>query len=114
MTSDEKRRKIAENIRGAAETAELGRYVYLEGTLFGMGIYARSIESLRCGLDALASLIEPETCRFEWSDAERGLVCSNCGETVSSDEPGYAYRVTEETAQCFAHCPLCGAKVVGE
>ena len=112
MTRDEERRIIAKNIRGAAGTSEFGKYVHLEGTLFGMGVYARSVESMRCGLYALASLIEPETCRFEWSDAEHGLVCSNCMEAVSCGESGRAYHVTEETARCFVHCPMCGAKVV--
>lgn len=114
MPTNEERRRIAENIRGAAETAGFGRCVYLEGTLFGMGVYARSIESMRCGLYALADLIEPEperTCRMEYDHMHCDYVCTACGEW--HNVATYDARDADDRIllRPYRYCPNCGARV---
>lgn len=59
MPTDEERRLLADNMRTfdvVGDTA--GRY-WLNGTLFGMDISARSEERIRSGMLHLAAFIEP-------------------------------------------------------
>lgn len=70
MATDDERRKVARRLRGGYDVVSdsHGRF-WLNGTLFGMDITARSEEQIRDGLARLADLIEPSPpCEF-W-DAE--------------------------------------------
>ena len=61
MVSDDERRRIAKVLRGGYDVVsdDFGRF-WLNGTLFGMDIMARSEEGIREGLARLADLIDPE------------------------------------------------------
>ena len=116
MTSDEKRSRIAENVRCAAETSsEEGGYV--KGTLFGMDVYARSVEGMRCGLDALADLIDPKperTCRMEYDPVHCDYVCTACGEWHNTGMYDACDADDMILLRPYRYCPKCGAKVVSE
>lgn len=60
MISDDERREVARRLRGGYDVVSdsHGRF-WLNGTLFGMDITARSEEQIRDGLARLADLIEP-------------------------------------------------------
>lgn len=59
--TDEERREVAERMRGGYDVVSDGHgRFWLNGTLFGMGITARSEEQIRDGLARLADLIEPD------------------------------------------------------
>lgn len=60
MVTDDERRRMAERMRGGYDVVSdvHGRF-WLNGTLFGMDITARSEEQIRDGLSRLADLIEP-------------------------------------------------------
>ena len=60
MTTDSERREVAARLRGGYDVVSdaHGRF-WLNGTLFGMDITARSEERIRDGLARLADLIEP-------------------------------------------------------
>lgn len=103
MATDDERRRLAENLRGGYDvTWNANGLFWLNGTLFGMDICARSEETIRNGLRSLAAFIEPEperTCHMVDNGCE--LCCSECdGRHEYDDEPNY--------------CSNCGAKVVGE
>lgn len=103
--TNEVRRELASRLRSPFDVVKEGRYHHLNGTLFGMGLYANTEIELRIGVSHLADLIEPEperTCRYV--EVTRGgetvWVCSECGGLEPPcDGPKY--------------CIDCGAKVVG-
>lgn len=105
--TDKERRRLAENLRGGYDvTWNANGLFWLNGTLFGMDICARSEEKIRNGLRHLAAFIEPEperTCRnVGGEDGTNGeyydFACSECGFCCDLPDPSY--------------CPSCGAKVV--
>lgn len=59
MTSDDERREVARRLREPFDVLGQGRYVALNGTLFGMQILASDERTLRAGISRLADLIEP-------------------------------------------------------
>ena len=61
MATDDERREVAERLRGGYDVVSdaHGRF-WLNGTLFGMDITARSEEQIRDGLSRLADLIDPD------------------------------------------------------
>ena len=60
--TDDERRRIAKILRGGYDVVsdDFGRF-WLNGTLFGLNIMARSEERIRDGLSRLADLIDPDT-----------------------------------------------------
>lgn len=106
-TNDEKRR-MSGILRGAYDTCDDGYHVWLNGTLFGLDICAKTEEMLRSGFRHIADLIDPgeeRTCFVHdqnyWGDDYSFWTCSECGETIITDyydAPKY--------------CSSCGAKVV--
>lgn len=59
MPTDDERRRVADNMRTFDVVGDAcGRY-WLNGTLFGMDISARSEERIRSGMLHLAAFIEP-------------------------------------------------------
>ena len=61
MATDDERREVAERLRGGYDVvSDSGGRFWLNGTLFGMDITARSEEKIRDGLSRLADLIDPE------------------------------------------------------
>lgn len=112
MPTNEERRNLAQNMRGGYDvTWNSNGLFWLNGTLFGMDICARSEEKIRNGLRHLAAFIDPEpelTCEFKkvsWDDGQCtwGCKCSACG-----------HRFEHETGITWNFCPHCGAKVVDE
>ena len=60
MPTNDVRKMLADNMRCFDVVSDArGRY-WLNGTLFGMDISARSEERIRCGMDRLADFIEPK------------------------------------------------------
>lgn len=61
MATDAERREVARRMRGGYDVVSdaHGRF-WLNGTLFGMDITARSEERIRDGLARLADLINPD------------------------------------------------------
>ena len=61
MMTDDERREVAARLRGGYDVVSdaHGRF-WLNGTLFGMDITARSEERIRDGLARLADLIDPD------------------------------------------------------
>ena len=59
MINDEERREVARRLREQFDVVGQGRYVALNGTLFGMQILASDESTLRAGISRLADLIEP-------------------------------------------------------
>ena len=61
MVTDEERRRVAQNLRGGFDiVGDAGGRFWLNGTLFGLDISARSEERIRCGLRHLAGLIDQD------------------------------------------------------
>ena len=61
MITSEERRRVAQNLRGGFDiVGDAGGRFWLNGTLFGLDISARSEESIRGGLYHLADFIEPD------------------------------------------------------
>lgn len=113
----EERRRLAENLRGGYDvTWNANGLFWLNGTLFGMDICARSEEKIRNGLRHLAAFIEPEpelTCQIV-SDGPNNGHCSECGaEYTYYDSDGIADESSGEPYYYDgAFCKRCGAKVV--
>ncbi len=59
MVGDEVRREVAARLRDPFDVIGQGRYVSLNGTLFGMQLLASSENKLRAGVRRLADLIDP-------------------------------------------------------
>lgn len=60
MPTSEERREVVRNLREPFDVVGQGRYVALNGTLFGMQLLANDEQTLRNGVKHLAYLIEPE------------------------------------------------------
>lgn len=91
MPTDDERREVAARLRGGYDVVSdaHGRF-WLNGTLFGMDITARSEERIRDGLARLADLIEP-------SDRNGELCvhcdyCEYCDLPKCSDQDGYSFK----------------------
>lgn len=60
MPTSEERQEVARRLREPFDVVGQGRYVALNGTLFGMQLLANDEQTLRNGIKHLADLIEPE------------------------------------------------------
>lgn len=60
MPTNEERQEVARNLREPFDVVGQGRYVALNGTLFGMQLLANDEQTLRNGVKHIADLIEPE------------------------------------------------------
>lgn len=60
MATTSTRKELADNMRCFDVVSDAGGRYWLNGTLFGMDISARSEDVIRCGMDRLAGLIEPD------------------------------------------------------
>lgn len=108
LPKDAERREIAAWVRGPFDVVKEGRYYHLNGTLFGMGLYANTENGLRIGMSHLADLIEPEperTCHMEPDETASHAMC---GPAVRCDACGAAV----PAVGTLSYCPNCGAKVV--
>lgn len=77
MPTDDERREVARRLRGPFDVIGQGRYVSLNGTLFGMQLLANSENELRAGARRLADLIEPQTSK-QTNPRESSLSASLC------------------------------------
>lgn len=92
MPTNEERRNLAQNLRGGYDvTWNSNGLFWLNGTLFGMDICARSEEKIRNGLRHLAAFIEPEPER----------ACDRDGLLALAD----LLKTPEQEVDC-AKCPL--------
>ena len=74
MITIEERRRVARALRGGYDVvSDAGGRFWLNGTLFGLDISARSEERIRCGLRHLADLIEPAR-----ESGGRAILCCHC------------------------------------
>lgn len=119
--NNDKRREVAARLRGLAarsqgslEFKRMGDVLATAQEITG----TRGLSSVAHVLERYADLIEPEpdrTCRFVYDEEEREFKCDACGHLVTQHYSSREeYCVTELTAECFVHCPFCGAMVVGE
>lgn len=76
MVTDDDRREVARRLRGPFDVIGQGRYVSLNGTLFGMQLLANSENELRAGVRRLADLIDP---------GEPEGVCGECSHFNASE-----------------------------
>lgn len=59
MVATSTRKELADNMRCFDVVSDAGGRYWLNGTLFGMDISARSEDVIRCGMSRLAAFIEP-------------------------------------------------------
>ena len=101
VPTNEERREVARNLREPFDVVGQGRYVALNGTLFGMQLLANDEQTLRNGVKHIADLIEPEserTCHAVFDDSNwYKWICSECGQPIDRADN---------------YCFSCGAKVV--
>lgn len=76
MPTDTERREVARRLRGPFDVIGQGRYVSLNGTVFGMQLLANSENELRAGVRRLADLIDP---------GEPEGVCGECSHFNASE-----------------------------
>lgn len=130
MPTNEERREVAERLRGGYDVVNDANHYWLNGTLFGLDICARSEERVRDGLRKLAECIEPEperTCRnlSEYQDCDC-FTCSNCGESYEIKRLEYnideyctiddAIRALDyDSCDCDVfYCLNCGSELVDD
>lgn len=103
MINDEKRREVADKMRGydVSEFKESAIVPFLE--CLGHGY-----TNWRGILDELAGLIDRPTCRNEEDSYDRTFLCSACGYEA------YTYSDSDCNPHDFSYCPECGAEVVDE
>lgn len=124
MPTNDERRRLADNMRTFDVVGDARGRIWLNGTLFGMDICARSEETIRNGLRRLAAFVEPEperTCRWvwieSWSDNELGRECDyanwalDCGCWDGWDRELHDFDDFYEPPREWDYCPRCGAKV---
>lgn len=101
MINDEKRREVADKMRGydVSEFKESAIVPFLE--CLGHGY-----TNWRGVLDELADLIDRPTCRNEEDSYDRTFLCSACGYEA------YTYSDSNCNPHDFSYCPECGAEVV--
>lgn len=104
MISDEKRREVADKMRGydVSEFKESAIVPFLE--CLGHGY-----TNWRGILDELADLIDRPTCQMvectiDHGSRSWGMRCTECGKEFEHMKPGFGWRF----------CPSCGADVVDE
>ena len=73
MPTDDERRRLADNMRTFDAFGDGRGRIWLNGTLFGMDVSARSEEDLRIGMAHLASFIEPDAIPDNTAITERPL-----------------------------------------
>ena len=119
MVTDDERQRVARVLRGGFDVVSdaYGRF-WLNGTLFGVDITARSEEKIRDGLSRLAYLIYP-TCVahrdqlfYPATDLtpeheETVYRCGSCDEIVSYDED------YDPKTDAPAYCEMCGSRITG-
>ncbi len=95
MDTDGKRRHLAERMRGGYDVVSdaRGRF-WLNGTLFGMDITARSEERIRDGLARLADLIDPDMTTDTTKSAEDTTKAPTSSDTTPTS--------SDTTATCDA------------
>lgn len=105
MTSDEKRREIAVNLRYLAEMCEnvLDSDV-LDALDIGCGYVDGTCRAY--DVEKLADLIDRPTCRNNGDRDDRGFVCSACGYEA------WTFYDSNCDPSDFSFCPDCGAVVV--
>lgn len=105
MINDEKRREVADKMRGydVSEFKESAIVPFLE--CLGHGY-----TNWRGVLDELADLIEPHerTCTNE-SASGKYFACSECGAELMQITPGWVALIRGSVN----YCPNCGARVTG-
>lgn len=121
MDTDGKRRHLAERMRGGYDVVSdaRGRF-WLNGTLFGMDITARSEERIRDGLARLADLIEPgdtsQSCRGDVDPTERGIdsIYEWCRERLEGADGAedYLYCSIMRAIEDYRHPELATAHTV--
>lgn len=124
MTSDEKRREVAEKLRAEAESWRYYReddsafcmndHEFTEAVLEDFGFDDADMPAYKV-FDQMADLIDRTTCH-DVSDFDReSFKCSRCGFRVLSIDgtPDAAKLVgTKGGVIDFGYCPNCGAEVV--
>lgn len=114
--SDDERREVAKRLRngGIARNSE-DAYVLLLSRV-GIRPQLPAANTYEDAMARLADLIEPDperTCHFVYDKDEDEFKCDACGYFVTqSESQKEEYYVTQLTAECFVHCPFCGAMVV--
>lgn len=73
MATDAERRDVARRLREPFDVIGQGRYVALNGTLFGMQLLAGDEGTLRAGIACLADLIEPHR-----GSGGKTILCAHC------------------------------------
>lgn len=103
MINDEKRREVADKMRGydVSEFKESAIVPFME--CLGHGYM-----NWRGILDELADLIDRPTCQMvectiDHGSRSWGMRCTACGKEFEHMKPGFGWRF----------CPNCGAEVVG-
>lgn len=101
MINDEKRREVADKMRGydVSEFKESAIVPFLE--CLGHGY-----TNWRGILDELADLIDRPTCRNEEDGYGRSFLCGACGYEA------WTYDDSDCDPTDFSFCPNCGAEVV--
>lgn len=68
-------RELADRLRGGYDVVDDGLHYWLNGTLFGLDICARSEWTIRNGLRMIADLIDPKTSKFK-DGVEMPVLCN--------------------------------------
>lgn len=107
MITNEARRSVSQNLRGGFDiVSDAGGRFWLNGTLFGLDISARSEQRIRDGLHHLADLIEPGCDRDALlelaEDMERAApdyslweVCEGTDRNITDEVADFARRIRE-------------------
>lgn len=119
MISDKERRRIANELRGAASAKgkRSGSMERMLSKLLGIakqdrGVFGQPVDVAATWRDvyrSLADLIDRPTCKLIENDQHRYLPCSRCGAFIRWDA------VTNLTGVVpTRYCPNCGAEVVSD
>ena len=108
MPTNDVRRMLADNMRCFDVVSDAGGRYWLNGTLFGMDISARSEERIRCGMNHLADLIEPNPVESDGVDRDALMALANEMEKRAAKYP--IYGAVRPELQRYALCirEACG------
>lgn len=95
MTTVEERREVARRLRWPFDVIGEGRYVALNGTLFGMQLRAGDEGTLRAGIARLADLIEPNCDRDALLRLADELEEDACWEVQTQGDTSGAWRLKD-------------------